>query len=402
MKLFARIYQFLFRLVAYFLPWRKPQLLSGKDSVLALATKLKDLHIYKVLIVTDMGIVKTKLMEPLLEKLHKEGIAYVIYDKTVPNPTIDNIEEAAELYLENKCEALIGFGGGTAIDCAKGVGARIVRPKKTFSQMRGVLKVGRKIPILFAVPTTAGTGSEATLAAVVTNSNTHEKYAVNDVVLIPKYAVHDPMLTLNLPKHLTSTTGMDALTHAVEAYIGRSNTKETKACAKQAVSLIFANLELAYQDGQNITARENMLLASYYAGLAFTRAYVGNVHAMAHTFGGFYQVPHGFANAIILPYVLQYYKGKAMKKLAQLADLVGIGAQKDSDEEKAEAFIMEISAMNARMNIPNKIMIPNYNHLETMIDRAYHEANPLYPVPMIFTKQDFKQLFMQVIALKGE
>ncbi|MGD9605666.1 MAG: iron-containing alcohol dehydrogenase, partial [Bacilli bacterium] len=202
--------------------------------------------------------------------------------------------------------------------------------------------------------------------------------------------------------HLTSTTGIDALTHAVEAYLGKSNTKETKKCAEEAIVLIFKYLEKAYNDGQNIEAREKMLLASYYAGIAFTRAYVGNVHAMAHTFGGFYQVPHGLANAVILPYVLKYYNNKAVKKLAKLAELVGIGNPNDLDSQKAEAFIEAIKSMNKRMNIPDKITIPNLDNLTEMVNRAFHEANPLYPVPMIFNKKDFDDLFKQVIILEGE
>ena len=401
-KFFWRIYQFVFKLVAYFLPWRKPVLLSGAGVVLKVPEELIKIKVSKVLVVTDMGIVKTGLMEPLLSELKKNRIEYVIYDKTVPNPTITNIEEATIMYQQHSCQALIGFGGGTAIDCAKGVGAKLARPKKSIAKMKGVLKVGKRIPPLFAIPTTAGTGSEATLAAVVTNSQTHEKYAINDVVLIPLYAVHDPLLTVNLPKNLTSTTGMDALTHAVGAYIGNSNTQATSACAKAAITLIFENLEKAYQDGKNIEAREKMLLASYYAGLAFTRAYVGNVHAMAHTFGGFYQVPHGLANAIILPYVLDYYGNKAVKKLSQLADLVKISNDDDSKEEKAQKFIKEIMLMNQRMNIPNYILIPNQDNITTMINRAYQEANPLYPVPMMFDKNDFAVLFNKVIKFEGE
>lgn len=310
------------------------------------------------------------------------------------------MEEAVKVYVENGCEAIIGFGGGTAIDCAKGVGARIARPKKSLNKMKGVLKVGRKIPLLIAVPTTAGTGSEGTLAAVITDSKTHDKYAINDVNLIPHVAVHDPLLTLGLPPQLTATTGMDALTHAVEAYIGKSNTKETRKYAQEAVRIIFSSLEKAYQDGNNLEARLNMLKASYYAGLAFTRAYVGNVHAIAHTFGGFYNIPHGLANAVILPYVLRYYGKTVYKKLGELADLVGITQESDSDERKALLFIEAIENMNARMQIPKKINVPDLDYLDFMIERAYHEANPLYPVPKIFTKEDFRKLYLEITERK--
>lgn len=399
-NLLCRVYQFGFRIAARFLKWRKPKLLSGSGSLLDLPELIKNEGKTKVLIVTDKGIMNLGLTKNLESGLKNNGIDYFIYDKTVPNPTVENVEEAVKVYVENGCEAIIGFGGGTAIDCAKGVGARIARPKKSLNKMKGVLKVGRKIPLLIAVPTTAGTGSEGTLAAVITDSKTHDKYAINDVNLIPHVAVHDPLLTLGLPPQLTATTGMDALTHAVEAYIGKSNTKETRKYAQEAVRIIFSSLEKAYQDGNNLEARLNMLKASYYAGLAFTRAYVGNVHAIAHTFGGFYNIPHGLANAVILPYVLRYYGKTVYKKLGELADLVGITQESDSDERKALLFIEAIENMNARMQIPKKINVPDLDYLDFMIERAYHEANPLYPVPKIFTKEDFRKLYLEITERK--
>jgi alcohol dehydrogenase class IV len=259
--------------------------------------------------------------------------------------------------------------------------------------MKGVLKVRKPIPPLFAVPTTSGTGSEATLAAVITDSKTHEKYAINDMALIPHYAVLDPKLTLNLPPHITSTTGMDALTHAIEAYIGRSNTKETKMYSQRALKMIFDNLWEAYSKGDNITARENMQLASYYAGLAFTRAYVGNVHAVAHTLGGFYSIPHGLANAVILPYVLEYYGDAVNEPLAELSELVGISGKNDSAKERAVKFIDEIKKMNERMGIPKKIKGIVESDIPIMAERAFHEANPLYPVPKILDREDFRKLY---------
>ena len=254
-----------------------------------------------MMIVTDKGLTGLNLLDGLYEGLKADGIDYVVYDKTQPNPSIDNIEEVRKLYLDNGCQGFIAFGGGSPMDCAKGAAARVVCPNKTVQKMRGQLKIRKKLPPFFAVPTTAGTGSETTLAAVVTDTKTHEKYALNDPVLRPKYAVLDPELTVGLPPHITSTTGMDALTHAVEAYIGHSNTKDTSEKAEVATKLIFENLEEAYKNGKDLHAREQMLLASHYAGIAFTRAYVGNVHAIAHNLGGFYGVPHGLANAIILP-----------------------------------------------------------------------------------------------------
>lgn len=386
--MYYRLYQGVFRVAVNFLDWTPPKIISGPGSVKKLPAVIKSKGLKKMMIVTDKGLMSLNLLDGLFEGLKAEGIDCVVYDKTQPNPSIDNIEEVRSLYLDNGCEGFIAFGGGSPMDCAKAAGARVVRPNKTVQKMRGQLKVIKKLPPFFAVPTTAGTGSETTLAAVVTDTKTHEKYALNDPRLRPGYAVLDPELTVGLPPHITSTTGMDALTHAVEAYIGHSNTKETSAKAEQATKMIFENLETAYNNGSDIHAREQMLLASHYAGIAFTRAYVGNVHAIAHNLGGFYGVPHGLANAIILPYVLDYYGNTAYERLARLSEFAGVAKDGQSDEEKAKAFIQEIRDMNARMNIPDKIDKIQESDIPTIAQRALKEANPLYPVPKIMDLED--------------
>lgn len=386
--MYYRLYQGVFRVAVNFLDWTPPKIISGPGSVKKLPAVIKSKGLKKMMIVTDKGLMSLNLLDGLFEGLKAEGIDYVVYDKTQPNPSIDNIEEVRSLYLDNGCEGFIAFGGGSPMDCAKAAGARVARPNKTVQKMRGQLKVIKKLPPFFAVPTTAGTGSETTLAAVVTDTKTHEKYALNDPRLRPGYAVLDPELTVGLPPHITSTTGMDALTHAVEAYIGHSNTKETSAKAEQATKMIFENLETAYNNGSDIHAREQMLLASHYAGIAFTRAYVGNVHAIAHNLGGFYGVPHGLANAIILPYVLDYYDDTAYERLARLSEFAGVAKDGQSDEEKAKAFIQEIRDMNARMNIPDKIDKIQESDIPTIAQRALKEANPLYPVPKIMDLED--------------
>ncbi|MFN7252446.1 MAG: iron-containing alcohol dehydrogenase [Anaerobacillus sp.] len=392
-NLYCRMYQLTLKVAVNFLSWRKPVLLEGENSLNQLPELIKSKGIQHVLIVTDKGITKLGLIDGFLEGLKSVGTNYVIYDHTVPNPTIDNIEEALMLYQKNECEAIIAFGGGSPMDCAKGVAARLARPKKSLSQMRGQLKVRKEITPLIAIPTTAGTGSEATIAAVISNSQTHEKYVINDTVLIPHYAVLDPLLTMKLPPHITSTTGMDALTHAVEAYIGRSNTNETKQYSRDAIQLIFTNLYEAYSNGTNLTARTNMQKASYLAGLAFTRAYVGYVHAIAHTLGGFYNVPHGLANAIILPHVLEYYGETVHKPLAELADLIGITEAADTEEMKSRKFIDAIKKLNVDMNIPTKVAGIIDRDIPILVERALKEANPFYPVPKILRKDDLVKLY---------
>lgn len=379
-----------------FLDWSEPHLLEGRGSVLRLPEFIKSKGINKVLVVTDKGLMGLHLLDPMFEKLTEAGVEYVVYDGVQPNPTIPNIEACREMYIKNGCEGFIAFGGGSSMDCAKVAAARVVKPNQTVRRMRGYLKVLKKLPPFFAVPTTAGTGSETTVAAVVTDPETHEKNAVNDICLRPKFAVLDPELTVGLPPHITSTTGMDALTHAVEAYIGRSNTKQTREQAEKATKLIFENIERAYKNGKDYEARENMLKGSYWAGCAFTRAYVGYVHAIAHNLGGLYGTPHGLANAVILPYVLEWYGSCIYPQLARLADCAGISGSSEAD--KAVKFIEAVKKLNADMDIPSTFNMIKEEDLPTLITRALKEGNPGYPVPKIMDYKDMESVIRRFMA----
>lgn len=384
----CRVFQACMRIGTAVIPWNFPQIVSGVGSVAKLPGIVKKDGTDKVLVVTDKGLLNLHLLDSLFDGLDAAGVEYALYDGVQPNPTIPNIEEALELYKSSGCKGIIAFGGGSPMDCAKAVAARLARPGKSIPQMRGTLKVTKKIVPLYAVPTTAGTGSETTVAAVVSDPETHEKYAINDPCLLPRYAILDPELTVGLPKKITSTTGVDALTHAVEAYIGRSNTPDTEQKAKTAVKLIFRYLKRAYDNGADIQAREKMLLASHYAGIAFTRAYVGYVHAIAHNLGGLYGTPHGFANAVILPHVLDFYAETAWARLADLADCAGIETEDKSDEAKAKAFIAAIRELNASMDIPTGFDFIREEDIPILVERALREANPLYPVPRIMDPDD--------------
>lgn len=395
-KAYYRAFQKVMKIAMYAFDWSEPLLLEGPGAIKKLPDLIKSKGLKNVLIVTDKGLMSLHILDGLFAKLEETGIEYVVYDGTQPNPTIDNIEDARQLYLDNNCEGVIAFGGGSPMDCAKATAARITNPKLPVRKMRGVLKLHHKLPPLFAVPTTAGTGSETTLAAVVTDPTTHEKNAINDPRLRPKYAVLDPELTIGLPPHITSTTGMDALTHAVEAYIGKSNVKSTEHYAELATRLIYANIEEVYNNGKNIEARNAMLKASYYAGMAFTRAYVGYVHAIAHNLGGFYGVPHGLANAIILPYVLEYYGETAHARLAKLAVISGVKTD-GTDAEKAEAFIESIKQLNRNMNIPDKFDMIKEEDIPTIVQRALKEGNPLYPVPKIMDAADCEAVIRRMM-----
>lgn len=404
-KIGCRIFQKAMWLAMWILPWNQNKgTLSGPGCVKELPKFLKDKGFKSILIVTDGGLYNLGIADPIVQAFEEEGMKCVIFHDVVPNPTINNIEDGLKMYHDNNCDVIVALGGGSPMDCAKGIGARVACKNKSVQQMKGVIKImttGHKLPPIVAIPTTSGTGSEATLAAVISNPETHEKYPINDPFLIPRYVVMDPELTKSLPKHITSTTGIDALTHAVEAYIGGENTRQTKKDAVEAIKLINTYLKRAYDDGNDLEARNQMQKAAYLAGKAFTRAYVGYVHAVAHTLGGEYGVPHGLANAVILPYVLKQYGKSAHKKLAQLADVIGIeGATR---EEKANGFIKWIEDLNESMAIPTNITtrdgapLIEEERLPKMIEHALAEANPLYPCPAIWGKEEIEKIYRQIM-----
>lgn len=395
-KMYCRTFQTFFKIALPFLPYRKPKIVG---SVKALPEILKKRKCENVLIITDAGIRKLGLTQRLEKVLAKNEIPYTIYDRTVANPTTENVAEAVELYRANDCRAIIGFGGGSSMDCAKATGARIAKPHQSLAKMKGILKVHKRLPLLIAIPTTAGTGSETTLAAVITDAQTRYKYAINDFPLIPRYAVLDPKVTLSLPPAITASTGMDALTHAVEAFIGNSTTYGTRKDALLAVKLIFENLDTVYNDGSNLDARRNMLHASFYAGCAFTKSYVGYVHAVAHSLGGQYNVPHGYANAVILPMVLEAYGSAVYKKLDKLAVEAGIADPEDSYEEGAKKFIQAIKDMKLRFHIGNTIPEIREEDIPKLAHYADKEANPLYPVPVLMNARELENFYYGLMEI---
>ena len=393
-KVYCRAFQFVFKMAIPVLPYRNPEILN---STIEISKYLKERNIEKLLIVTDKSINSLGLIEPLKNALDAHEIQYVIYDETVANPTVENVEEAKQEYIKNNCKAIIGFGGGSAIDCAKMVGAKIARPKKTISKMEGILKILKKTPLFIAVPTTAGTGSETTVTAVITDEKTGHKFPISDFCLIPDVAVLDPVVTKNLPVGLTATTGMDALTHAVEAYIGRSTVKSSREDALCAVKLISENLEKVYEDGADLEARANMLKASHLAGRAFSKSYVGYCHAIAHSLGGKYKIPHGLANAVLLPYVLESYGTSIYKKSKDLAVAMGIAEPDESAEKATKLLIEKIRKMNKNMGIPTKLKGIKKEDVPALAVYAEKEANPLYPVPKLFTAKELEKLYYKVM-----
>ena len=393
--LWCRTFQAVLKVGNYFMGYRMPHYLEGPGKIAELGNFLKEKKINDVLVVTGSGMVRRGQVKPMLDGFDAAGIRYTLQTYDTTDPTSDDVEAGYKTYKENDCKAIVALGGGSRIDCAKGIAAKAVHPRKKVAQLQGLLKVHWPIPTFVAIPTTAGAGSETTVAAVITDSATHRKAAINDPFLIPKYAVLDPELTVGLPPYTTATTGMDALAHAVEAYTNKTyNTKLENRLAKEAVKLIHDNILVAFEDGSNLEARQNMQRGAFYAGRAFTRGCVGYVHAIGHTLGGLYGVAHGLAMAVLLPHVMREYGASAHKRLAELADVCGIGGANEA--EKANAFIRWIEQTNAKMGLPDGFDMIKDKDIDQMITWAKKEANPLYPVPVVWARKDFRRLIASI------
>lgn len=390
---YCRLYQSIVNIGMNVLPWKEPERVEGVDSFLSIPEILTGEEKWAPMIVTGPRVGKSSFLKTLLAELSERTI---VYDRVRPDPTMAQVEEMVDIYRKNHCDSIIAIGGGSNMDAAKAMAARIARPDKSLRQMKGLMKIGRSTPLLIAVPTTAGTGSETTIAAVITDEKTNHKYAINDMTLLPDYAVMDPNLTVSLPPEITAATGMDALTHAIESYLSINyDTEQTREYCEEAVCAIMEFLPEAYNQADFMEAREEMLIASYKAGAAFTRTGVGNVHAIAHTIGGMYHVPHGVANAVVLPIVLDDYGSAVYQPLARLAMLSNICSE-GTDEEKAKAFIGHIRYMNETMGIPESLPQIKAEDVVKMSGWADKEANPLYPVPVIYDKKHFERIILKV------
>jgi alcohol dehydrogenase len=395
---FFKIWQFLLKWSTKLLTFRTPELFSGPGSSLVLCEHIAKTGVKNLLIVTDGMLVKLGLLKPMQEKLEQLGVSYVVYDGVLPNPTIEQIETGLTMLKDKGCTAILAIGGGSSIDAAKVIAARARNPHKIV-HMAGLMRVFFKPMPLYAVPTTAGTGSEVTIAAVVSDPATTRKFAIMDPKLVPIGAALDGALMTGLPAPITAATGMDALTHAVEAYISRNSTPMTDREALDATKLIMENLTEAVKNGINVEARQNMALASFKAGVAFTTAGVGYVHAIAHNFGAYYHVPHGLANAIVLPRVLDFSKPNCTDRLAQLAEVSGLKQGGESNAQLADAFIDKVRAMNADYGIPTQVEKLQESDIPAITDKALSEAHMFYAVPRYMDGPECQALIRQMLPL---
>ncbi|HEX7375192.1 MAG TPA: iron-containing alcohol dehydrogenase [Steroidobacteraceae bacterium] len=376
----------------------RPTAFVGADSALRLCHAIGQFGFRRVLIVTDAVLVKLGLIEPIRQALAEQGIDVAVHDGITPDPTYPVLQAGYEAVRAHRSDAVLAVGGGSAIDAAKVIAAMATTGKSP-QKLIGMLKVSKPMLPLFAIPTTAGTGSEVTVAAVVTDPGKHTKAAVIDPKLVPLATALDPALMQGMPPPITAATGMDALTHAVEAHLNRWPHPETPLHCTSAVRMIFANLPRAHANGADLEAREAMALASFYAGLAFTKAYVGYVHAFSHKLGGMYGVPHGLANAIVLPYVLDYIKDAplAEQRLAELALAIGAGTAGDSRATLAQRFVDRVRELNRTVGIPEKMSVLKSQDVHEIARAAMIEAHRDYPVPKNMTLAEAETLLQRLL-----
>ena len=378
----------------------RPVLYEGPGS----SGKLKDIleaeGKVRPLIVTSPGTVQRDYFKEIMDSLLENKFEPVVCGIIKNDPDICHVKEIARMYRDEECDSMIAIGGGSPMDAMKGAACLIARPRSDLRKLKGLMKVGRKTPLMIAVPTTAGTGSECTIAAVITDETKNYKFTVSDLSLCPKYAILDGKLTVSLPKSVTAMTGMDALTHAVEAYLNAPYHKaDTKELCESAVSKIFNYLERACQEPEDIAVRQNMLKASFEAGEAFTVACVGYVHAIGHGIGGIYHLSHGQCMATLLPLVLLDYGKAAYRPLAKLATRTGVVEDDGSGDRKiALKFIDKIRALNRSLGIDPKFKDLRPEDMDEIARRAVKEAVPLYPTPVTYSTEDVKRVLALAIG----
>lgn len=383
--------------VTKLLPIPQPTLLVGPGSSARLGQAVAGFGHRKILIVTDSMIAKLGLLKQLTDALTEHQADYVVFDEITPDAPIPLIERGMNFFRQHDCDAIVAVGGGSSMDASKSIAIAVNNPTRSLRQLAGYFK-GMRSPVpIYAIPTTAGTGSEVTVAAVIADPERKSKLVIVDTRVVPKMAALDPSLMTGLPPAITAATGIDALTHAIEAYIGQWATPYTDGMALSAVGLIFENLRTAYTDGGNLEAREKMSLASTYAGIAFTRANVGYVHAIAHQFGGRYHTPHGLANAIMLPHVLKFSAPAVTKRLAELAVRARLGDAKEDDQVLAKKFLAAVDQLNRDLNIPTFLAALKEKDIPALARAALHEAHTGYPVPRYMTQAQCEAMIRKVL-----
>lgn len=387
---------FIRRYLNRLIPIPLPTLLSGEGKLANTADKLHQHGAKKVFVVSDKTLTELGFSQKLIDALQTSNLECILFDEVKPDPTLAVVEQGVKQYQQHSCDSIVALGGGSVIDCAKAIAACVVK-NKPIKALAGLFKIRQALPTFIAIPTTAGTGSEATVVAVISDLENKQKFTVIDPCLVPKYAIIDPLLMVGLPQHITAQTGMDALTHAIESYIGLHATFETKAYSLDAIKRIFHFLPVAYAHGEDLQARTEMSLASYYAGVAFTRTSIGYVHAIAHQLGGYYHIPHGLANAVLLPHILDFSFEKAYRAYAEIAYHTGVAEQGDSEQQAAKKLITQVKALLNILAVQKVFIELREADIPLLAKRAIKEAYCDYPVPKQMTTVECENILRKVL-----
>ena len=372
--------------------------LMGPGCVKKISEEINSRGLKKALIVCGKRSSKSEEFKGVTDLLEENNIDYVVYPGSQPNPTVKNVMYGVEILKENDCDFVISYGGGSPHDCAKGI-ALVATNGGNIKDYEGINKSKKPQLPLISINTTAGTASEMTVFSIITDEDRHVKMAIVDKNVTPILAVNDPELMVSMPKSLTAATGMDALTHAVEAYVSTAATPVTDACAQKAIELISQHLRDAVEDGTNMEARDMMAYAEYLAGMAFNSASLGYVHAIAHQLGGFYNLPHGVCNAILLPEVQEFNSRVSSNKLKDIAKFMGVDTSNMSDEEGAKSCINAIRKLSSDVGIPSglKELGVKVEDFDTLADNALKDACGLTN-PIKATHQDVKDILSKAMG----
>ncbi|MBE0405346.1 iron-containing alcohol dehydrogenase [Psychrobacter sp. AOP22-C1-22] len=389
---------------AYVVPIRRPMLFVGESSCDELCDMAINEGSSNVFIVTDAVLNKLGIPAKITDYLDKKNISYTVYDGITPDPTFQVVEEGLRKSVEAKCDSIIAIGGGSVIDAAKMIAmsqGNNCKPK----QLMGILKARKPSVPLYCVPTTAGTGSEATLGAVVSDDKTHQKSLSIDPKMVPLAAAIDPVIMKGMPAHITADTGIDVLTHALEAWMSANASVETDYYAASAAKSVMQNLPLVYKDGGNLKAREEMGIAAHYGGIAFNKAGLGYVHAIAHQLGAYYHIPHGRANAIVLPYVLDVNRKATKKRLAELArktGMVQVGQASSSDSDITDHLIAQVRDLIASLNIDPMVKGMQSSDFDNIAKAAAKEVSDTYAVPTYLSASEIKGILTKIKQASDE
>lgn len=385
------------RVASKLLPDRVPVAFVGGEATRELCEAIAQGRPKRLGIVTDEGLVQAGILAKVGDALDATGLAWTAFSGVQPDPTFAQVEAGLGQLGEAGCDAILALGGGSSMDAAKVIAAAATH-SGPMQKLEGRMKVRQPPLPLFALPTTAGTGSEATIVAVVSDPVSHTKKFFVDPKLLPAMTALDPTLMTGLPPHITAATGMDALTHAIESVLARTATPQTEAYARAAIQRIFPALPRAYARGDDLAARQAMALASYYAGLAFTRTSVGYVHAIAHTFGALYGTPHGLANALALPGVLDFSLEAAAPRMAMMADWIGVSVEGASELERARSFVGAVRDLAGKIQIPTTLDALRSDDVPTIATRALAEAHMNYPVPRYMVQAECEALLGRMLS----